>query len=181
MPSTDPQAYNVVFALEPGGLPTEPIIWFMLAGAALIIIGWMIGYKAHPESNPGKVRFFSMGIGVGCFVIALALHWLQSRHDRLVNFMETGKTEVVEGVVENFHPMPVGGHDSERFSVQGTPFAYSDYEVTQAFNNTTSHGGPIRAGLPVRITYVSANSGNYIVKIETRGVSSPWQEPSLGR
>lgn len=34
--------------------------------------------------------------------------------------------------------------------------------VTSAFNNTSSHGGPIREGLPVRVTY----SRNAILKLE---------------
>ena len=50
----------------------------------------------------------------------------------------------------------------ERFCVSGTCFEYSDYVVTGGFNNTSSHGGPIRAGLPVRVSHV----GDRIVKLE---------------
>jgi hypothetical protein len=59
----------------------------------------------------------------------------------------------VEGPVRHFHPMPVSGHDNERFEVNGVAFSYSDYIVTAGFNNTSSHGGPIREGLPVRICF----------------------------
>jgi hypothetical protein len=78
----------------------------------------------------------------------------------------SGKVRVVEGIVEHFHPMPATGHDTERFTVAGESFAYSDYEITGGFNNAASHGGPIRAGLPVRITFVQEPSRNVIVKLE---------------
>jgi hypothetical protein len=41
-------------------------------------------------------------------------------------------------------------------------FSYSDYVIVPCFNNTASHGGPIRDGLRVRIAY----SGNCILKLE---------------
>jgi len=50
----------------------------------------------------------------------------------------------------------------ESFTVGGRRFSYSDYEVTAGFNNTASHGGPIRAGLHVRVTYW----GNLILRLE---------------
>lgn len=65
----------------------------------------------------------------------------------------SGQCETVEGPVEHFHPMPAAGHDMEHFDVRGVTFSYSDYVVTAGFNNTASHGGPIREGLPVRICY----------------------------
>ena len=50
--------------------------------------------------------------------------------------------------------MPHQGHSLESFEVNGHRFAYSDYIVTAGFNNTQSHGGPIREGLQVRIVAV---------------------------
>jgi hypothetical protein len=60
----------------------------------------------------------------------------------------------VEGTVRRFQPMPYTGHALERVCVQDTCFEYSDCVVTSGFNNnTTSHGGPIREGLRVRIAH----------------------------
>ena len=75
-----------------------------------------------------------------------------------------GRAKVVEGVVSNFSPMPASGHADERFCVDRSCFEYSDFSVSPGFNNTSSHGGPIREGLPVRITYV----GGAILKLEVR-------------
>ena len=64
-----------------------------------------------------------------------------------------GEYQTVEGIVTDFHPMPYEGHQDECFSVADQRFCYSDYEIAPGFHNATSHGGPIRAGLPVRISY----------------------------
>jgi len=78
--------------------------------------------------------------------------------------LQDGRAAVVEGPVEQFVPMPYIGHSMERFSVAGIRFAYSDYVITGGFNNTSSHGGPIRLGRYLRITYV----GEDIVRLEIR-------------
>jgi len=61
----------------------------------------------------------------------------------------SGKVRVAEGIVENPHPMPTAGHDTERFNVGGESFA-----------NAASHGGPISEGFPVRITFVQEMTRN---------------------
>jgi len=66
---------------------------------------------------------------------------------------QKGEYRTVEGVVSDFHPMPYQGHQDECFSVQDQRFCYSDYEIGPGFHNAASHGGPIRAGLHVRIAY----------------------------
>jgi hypothetical protein len=69
---------------------------------------------------------------------------------------------VVEGPVEDFVPMPFEGHADESFTVRGVRFFYSDYNMSSTFNNTSSHGGPVRAARYVRVHYV----GNAILKLE---------------
>ena len=64
-----------------------------------------------------------------------------------------GPHQIVEGLVSDFEPMPYEGHKDECFSVQQQSFCYSDYSTTLGFHRSASHGGPIREGLPVRITY----------------------------
>ena len=73
---------------------------------------------------------------------------------RLARAVRNGDVAYVEGPVEDFVPMPFGGHRNETFRVGDKTFAYSDYTVMAGFNNTASHGGPIRAHRRVRIGYV---------------------------
>jgi hypothetical protein len=81
-----------------------------------------------------------------------------------VSAMENNRAQVVEGAVAEFKPMAYSGHSMESFVVQGVRFAYSDYIITAGFNTTTSHGGPIREGLPVKIWY----SGGEILRLDIK-------------
>jgi hypothetical protein len=44
--------------------------------------------------------------------------------------------------------------------------AYSDHAVVPGFHNSSSHGGPVRAGLQVRIHYAPGVTSPNIVKLE---------------
>ena len=80
----------------------------------------------------------------------------------------TGPPKVVVGSVRNFVAMAVEAHAQEHFCVQTACFHYSDYVHNGGFNESSSHGGPIKEGLAVRVTYVehSREPGNVIVKLE---------------
>lgn len=115
--------------------------------------------KRHYE----QIKFFNIALLVFAPVLTIAfvahyIHFLQ-----LYKQMKSGSASIVAGRVEHFVPMPSGGHSMESFSVNGHFFSYSDYQMTCAFNNTSSHGGPIRDGLLVRITYIDNN----ILRLET--------------
>jgi hypothetical protein len=89
-----------------------------------------------------------------------------SQHLRHKSLAQENGCRVVEGPVEQFVPMPYGGHAVESFSVSGISFRYSDFIVTDGFNNTASHGGPLRSDSYVRICYDP--TGNVILRLEIR-------------
>jgi hypothetical protein len=98
--------------------------------------------------------FGLIGVGAG---------WLNySNFAELRDTTRNGKAEVVEGLVKEFVPMPYHGHGKESFVVNGHRFSYSDYDLTKGFNQSQSHGGPIREGLQVRIAHVDGK----IIKLE---------------
>lgn len=106
------------------------------------------------------------GAKLAYFVLAISILWtagafVTSGRDyrALRRALKEGNVDVVEGRVENFVSIP---DKSERFTVCGAAFSYSDYLVTAGFNNTSSHGGPIRPGIWVRI----AHMGNSIARLE---------------
>jgi hypothetical protein len=160
--------YVVVFDMAGESYPA-PVLPLLLVGAFALALGgcalWLT-FAVRLSPLLRRVRFYSASIALGLCVVLLAMREIENRHNSLVESASSGKVRVVEGVVENFHPMPTAGHDTERFTVAGESFAYSDYEVTGGFNNTASHGGPLSAGLPVRITFVQESSRNIIVKLE---------------
>jgi len=115
-----------------------------------------------PTNSQQGFAYFFFGFALLWTTVSFVSTWRE--YSRLENAIATGHARVVAGVVTEFSPMPVTGHAMERFCVSGSSacFEYSDYVVTSGFNNTSSHGGPIRAGLRVRVTYV----GNSILKLE---------------
>ena len=118
---------------------------------------------------------------IGWFFVVFASSWTlvafggtYSTRREAVQAYRTGQYSVVEGLVEDFHPMPYEGHQNECFRVEKEKFCYSDYVVSPAFNQSASHGGPIRAGLPVRIAYYEGdNFQAYILRLEIRADSLP--------
>lgn len=123
---------------------------------ALLLSDW---WAKHPRMSRGFTRvFFGFAVlwTVGSFA-GTFFEYLSHKSAR-----DNGQVQVVEGPVKNFIPMPASGHAMEKFCVRDRCFEYSDFVITAGFNNTASHGGPIREGLPVRVTYV----GSAIVKLE---------------
>ena len=102
----------------------------------------------------GDIRFMIVWVLFVTIVGGLGSANVVKQHWQSKNWAESNDFEVVEGTVSNFHPMPHYGHDSERFNVNNVKFEYSDYDLSKGgFNNTASHGGPIKEGLQVRISY----------------------------
>jgi hypothetical protein len=118
---------------------------------------------------------------LGWFFVIFASFWTliafgftYSSYRELTRAYRAGRYSVVEGTVEDFHPMPYEGHQNECFRVEKERFCYSDYELSPGFNQSASHGGPIRAGLPVRIAYYQdENFHARILRLEIRADSLP--------
>ena len=130
--------------------------WFPSVGFVLLSIGIVFILIGKRRNLPFRKRVF------GFLMVGFALLWTS------LVFWTTGSEYlraksayrnqnhtygVVEGPVTNFHPMPYEGHEDECFSVQSARFCYSDYAISAGFNNSASHCGPIREGLPVRVSY----------------------------
>jgi hypothetical protein len=134
---------------------------FITAGIFLVLNrkalpGW---WRGSPRAS-NAFAFVFLGFALLWTMYSFYLTYREYRC--LVSSVETGSAKIVEGPVIDFKPMPATDKGWERFCVQHVCFEYSDYSITGGFNNTSSHGGPIREGLPVRITYV----GGSIVKLE---------------
>jgi hypothetical protein len=112
-----------------------------------------------------RKRFF------GFLMTGFALMWLGlvfwlagSEYLRAKSAYQRRTYSVAVGRVTDFRPMPYEGHQDECFTDQPARFCYSDYEITSRFNKSASHGGPIREGLPVRVSYI----GDVIMRLEVR-------------
>lgn len=157
--------YVTVFNIADAGYKS----WsFPAFGLIFIVIGiLLVLFGERPNSNGGlvprtgkKFAYFFLIFAVIWTVIAFISTYRQ--YYTLINVMKEGRYRVVEGVVTHFVPMPYQGHSDERFCVKSVCFRYSDYEETAGFNNTASHGGPIKPGLHVRVFYI----GNDIIRLD---------------
>lgn len=157
--------YTTVFDLSRAGFGNW---WFAAPGLLFVAIGASQLLRARTPPAPGNSRPGGSRVTTWA-LLGLAAVWTLTAfastygdYRRLRAAERSGEMRTVEGPVENFHPMPWSGHAMERFCVQGRCFAYSDFIVTAGFHRTAAYGGPIRAGLPVRVSYV----GDTIVKLE---------------
>ena len=174
--------YQTVFDIS------ESIPWralgFVSAGVFMMGVGyvmWLVANERAPEwltdlieQVPRRKPITKRALkGFAMLCIGFSFLWIATSGTGIVggwlsyrSALESGEHEVVEGVVEDFAPMPYRGGKHESFTVGGVRFSYSDYNVSPAFNRSRSHGGPIREGLPVRIAYVARESQNPILKLE---------------
>jgi hypothetical protein len=155
--------YTVVFDISQVGYKA-----FFIPAFGLLFVGIGILLFAVPNAIPFRgppafekpFKYFFLGFSILWTLSAFAS--IYSGYHAATSARADNRAQVVEGLVHDFRPMPYQGHVDEQFCVSDACFAYSDYGVTPGFNNTASHGGPIREGLPVRVTYV----GNTILRLE---------------
>jgi hypothetical protein len=140
-------AFGLIFVAVGLALPTLMRIGIMPKQPA-----WM--QKWFPRAFLGFAIFYT----TTCFIATYV------DYRRALNAMRNSRAQVIEGIVTDFKPMPWQGHAMESFVVQGVRFEYSDYVITAGFNNTSSHGGPIREGLPVKIWYL----GSEILRLDIK-------------
>jgi hypothetical protein len=159
--------YRTVFDVAHQGSPLFSFptfgLLFILVGVVMVWRPAFIQQMMPTSSNGIDLRLFGM------IFLLFAISWTLIGYTAIAGQQGQGAAElrdpnlsVVEGTVENFVPMPYGGHARESFTVGGRPFSYSDYIITSGFHNAASHGGPIRPGLHVRLSYV----GNDILRVE---------------
>ena len=134
-----------------------------LVGAVLLFLPNRVLVAFSRGTGPIFTRLFASVFFLFslCWTISSGKYFYESDGAASVHAKRRECT-MVEGRVENFHPMSAEGHDSESFDVAGQHFSYSDFALSPGFNNSSSRGGPIRAGLPVRICH----RGNLILILE---------------
>lgn len=75
--------------------------------------------------------------------------------------------KTVEGTVSDYHKMPRGGHDTERFKIGDLEFEFGTNNYRHCYNDTYYFGGVMPGdGKRVRIGYISRGTKNLILKIE---------------
>jgi hypothetical protein len=160
-----PVNFEVVFDAAEAGYRQW---WFPAFGLIFVAIG--LGMLVYRRKYPSIERsrwsriFPHLFTGFAVFWVLITFAITFSDYWELRQSLRSGQFEVIEGTVVDFVPMPAHGHAMESFTVNGHRYEFSDYVVTAGFNNTQSHGGPIREGLTVRIADVRGK----IARLEIR-------------
>ena len=112
------------------------------------------GWDGFVESLFKVLGFIVGPVGIVMFVMSVA--GLVFEYKSYKETLKTDEIDVVEGYVENYHPMPYEGHDTEHFEIDGVYFEYSDYTIMNGYNISASHGGVVtHNGQYLKIKYVT--------------------------
>jgi hypothetical protein len=132
---------------------------FLLVGALLVLSGlWVAAVNWKRGWGPRL-----LGIGLTLILIFAVpsrysyYHWVF-----FSQYLDSGPDQTVEGRVEHFLARQSGDVNFEQFTVNGVLLGYGSLGLPKCFHRPAANGGPIRTGLPVRITY----NGSCIVKVE---------------
>ena len=139
---------EVLFDVTTKGISYGPL----LAVIVFVIID-VLFKKIFPSAQKRAVTLFTF---LACVVVIAITLFQISSWEYYKKQLTEQRCSIVEGVVTNFHPMPYHGHSHESFVINGVRFTYSDYTITPAFNNTSSHGGPIKQGMHLRVFYTDS-------------------------
>jgi hypothetical protein len=172
--------FATVFDVAQSGYTTWwfPAHGLIFVGVGVLFVCWpALVLKVMPIKGPDLLDFLELLYFwpvrarkiFGWIFLSLAMLWTVTsltgtygEYRTMVAALHDGRCAVVEGRITDFVSMP--GRPDESFVVGDRRFAYSDDIVTAGFHNTRHHGGPIREGLYVRVTYF----GNSILRLEVR-------------
>lgn len=130
-----------------------PAIWPFVGQLAF---GCFVVFLSRKWRSASRVLGYLFVASAIILVCRDAGRWFVLRH-RHIQMLSTGHYDVLEGVVEKLHPMPSDGSSSESFTIAGHTFYYSNYSIyntSNCFDQTAAHGGPIRSGMILRVTFV---------------------------
>jgi hypothetical protein len=157
--------FKTIFDAESHGYSTW---WFPAIGLIFIFWGLLVAFRPmFTSQNTGPLRKVKSimrwsFVAFGILWISITFYGRFREYITASSALHTRNYQVVEGPVTYYVPMPSDGYGEESFVVNGVSFGYSDNNLTVGFHNTASHGGPIREGLYVRVTYLD----NLILRLE---------------
>lgn len=153
---------HIAYDIITSGVGAAPIFLCLGIVAGLAICGGIL-VQTHRGRHTKATVFCYIWISLWLAGGGYLLSAIAREHRQCLQWATSGDFQVTAGVVRNMKPMPYEGHSQETFIVANVMFRYSDYDILRGgFRNTSSHGGPIREGLNVRI----AHRDGRILKLE---------------
>jgi hypothetical protein len=132
---------------------------FLLVGALLVLSGLWVAVVNWKRGWGPRL----LGIGLVLMLLCAVPSRYSYHHWELFSqYLDLGPDQSVEGPVEHYLARQSGEVNFEQFTVNGILLGYGSLGLPKCFHRPAANGGPIREGLPVRITY----NGSCIVKVE---------------
>lgn len=164
--------YKTAYELLPRYFAWFYIIPFITIIISIFLIKLAFYTKFDENSSVITIRIILTSFTIVLLATSCLLPYGKiNSNNSIYNDYISGKYKIntVEGLVSQFHPEPLSGHDTEHFYVENVYFEYST-GTTLPQPKTKAHGGQITGdGQNVRITYISYNSSALIVKLEIFG------------
>ena len=111
--------------------------------------------------------FFSIIPFVVSAYVCVIFFQTNTNYIKIYEAYRNGESEIVEGQITSFHPMPEALHDTEHFEVGGILFSYTADNSKTFYSRCKKDGGIFTGnGQTVRIWYVNDDGYNYIMKVE---------------
>jgi hypothetical protein len=155
-------SYRLIFDASQNG--SVLIVWMLIPLFAMLfgLLGWGLA-KSSDEGfvSKGKIFMAIAACGLIFSIVLLLGNWNQ--YYQATRALRLGDYETVEGIVQDFVPMPPGGHATESFTVGNVPFHYGAGWGSIVFNSEWNHGN-LRNGAHVRIAYKNED----ILRIEVQ-------------
>jgi hypothetical protein len=148
--------YTLIYdaATAPFSFPSECLYGLIPIALGLAVLRSPSAWFAQFPRFGRFFGFLLVAFGVILLFGVAAAAW--SGYADLRRGLKNNSYALVEGTVSTFIPGQPNGHPMERFSVAGHEYAYSPY-TSPGFNTISTQGGPMRAGLRVRIADVHGN------------------------
>ena len=166
--------YQVIYTYQPTGIEWNQLL--------LYVILFFLGFGLVNFAKRMKVKYnfrpkFSFFIGYILCGIALILFMNMLIHfPRIIhnirdynNIIDTKNFSVVEGETSNYQLIDKDSRkEHELFSVNGVSFCFYDYTMLTDPHHSPTYRLIQKNGLKVRISYVTRDSANWIIKIEKK-------------
>lgn len=145
---------------------------FLLIPLVLSIVFFLIGrqMKNNTEYQPWKRRLGGLVFQITALLMMVVFLLVMGSSILLYaacrQLWKRGEVLEVTGYVENYHPMPVSGHDMESFEIDGVSFSYSNFVLQTGYHCAASWGGVVtHDGQYLKIQYIEVESEKIIVYI----------------
>ena len=140
-----PAEYKTIFEINLAAVP-----WSIFLNSSLFIL---LGIAFYRFSKRQLFQVFGLITSAfGFFFFLILFTAIVPRYIRLRYAYKNGQTKVIEGRVEDFHPMTAHVSPTESFTVGGVFFVYAVGD-NPCFTNGVEYKRPIHDGLNVRIFY----------------------------